>query len=275
MVKDKEIEYKYMEALASIEIKNINKNKVDILSEKVALDKMILVEPKKCLVYFMEYKESVYCITMGSKDMESRIKNKLMHYRRKESEWGSIISESLTQYKFNKNFYYWILDKKEIELTDGNNKAVIIDVKGFKSDSERDTASFSGEGSHIDKRVPLMSILGMGENLVNLYVKMIYNEVTYVFVLHNDGRLSIILGDCGIFGSGNPKMLNIREATANIYFKIIPFLKNLFGKEVTLKNWEEHEKKIKRFYAKQAILKLVVDNGIKIEELITAIDKIV
>jgi hypothetical protein len=223
----------------------------------------------------MEYEESVYCITMGPKDMESRIKNKLMHYRRKENEWGSIISESLVQYKFNKNFYYWILDKKETELTAGNNKAVIIDVKGFKSDSERDTASFSGEGSHIDKRVPLMSILGMGENLVNLYVKMIYNEVTYVFVLHNDGRLSIILGDCGVFGSGAPKMLSIREATANIYFKIIPFLKGLFGKEVTLKNWDEHEKKIKRFYAKQAIIKLIVDNGIRIEELVTATDIIV
>lgn len=267
------IKYEYIQAKASIEIVNVNKNKREMLSERVELDKKLLVETKKSIVYFVNYLGCVYGIIIGPKEMESRIRSRLMHCRRKESEWGNIYSTNLQEYSFSKNFYYWVIDKKQCEISDGNSKANIIDVKGFKSDTERETSSISGQGSHIDKRIPLKSILGMGERLINLYIKMNYNGITYGFVLHNDGRLTVYSAECGLFGVTNPRMLNIRECVFSIYFEIIPFLKKVFSSEVTLKNWEVHEKRIRKTYALEVIRTLMKDNNIEIKELEAAIGK--
>lgn len=267
--------FEYVEAIARIEYVTMTKSKRELLSKRVTLDKGMLVDVKASEVFFVSYLGSVYSIISGPKDLEGKIRSTLMEMRnKKESSWGAVYYKDISQYSFMTSFYYWVIDKKKIELTNNENTIKILDLKGFKSsDIERDTSSFSGEGENIDRRIPLKSIISMGERLVNLYIYMAFNDVIYSFVLHNDGRLTLFLSECGQFGVSEPRILEYKEVVLTIYFFIIPFLNAEFNK-VKIKNWDEHEKRIQKVYAMDIIVDLIKSNDLDLTDLKTAIDSV-
>lgn len=262
--------FEYIEVMACMEIIIMTKSKREQIGAVVELNKRMLVETKKSKVLFVNYLGGTYCIVCGPAGLEGRIRSTLMETKeRLQSEWGPVYFNNIKQYSFGKSLYYWIIDKKGQDIKKDKDTVRIVDVKGFKSDTERDTSSFSGEGSNIDRRIPLKSIISMGERLVNLYVNMTFNEVTYSFVLHNDGRITLFLSECGVFGSANLRTLTFEEAILNIYFRIIPFLTAKFN-EVGIECWDEHEIRLKKNYSLDIILKLMGANSIKLEEIETA-----
>ena len=165
------IDFKYIDAIASVEVLTIPKRKREEISARLELDKKILVEEKESHVFFVSYIGSVYAIISGSKDLEGPIRSTLLETKKKsESQWGNVYFKDISQYSFITNFYYWLIDKKADKMSIDSDSICIIDLKGFKSDTERETSSFSGEGENIDKRIPLKSIISIGERLVNLYL---------------------------------------------------------------------------------------------------------
>lgn len=259
--------FEYVEAMACMEVIGMTRAKREQIGAVVALNKGMLVETKKSKVLFVNYLGGTYCIVCGPAGLEGKIRSTLMETReRSQSEWGPVYFNNLKEYSFGKSLYYWIIDKKGQDINKDNDIAKIIDVKGFKSDTERDSSSFSGERANIDRRIPLKSIISMGERLVNLYINMNFNNVTYSFVLHNDGRVTLFLSECGVFGSTNIRALSFEEAILSIYFIIIPFLKAKFN-EVGIEHWDEHEIRIKKNYSIDIILKLMRENSIKLEDI--------
>jgi len=269
LVGDKEI--KYIKAIAHIESHALPLRNI-IMRNGNPLPKEIRVNENNSTVYFVNNSEgSVYVIICGSKSLEGKIRSTLMESRTQMSEWKKIYNNP-TNYKFEKGFYYWILENKNNTLEDGGKKIELMDVRGFKSNSDRTAHSYRGEGSNIGEEIPLKSIVSMDESLVSLYIKILYNEtITYSFYLDNDGRLSIFNSECGEFATEEPKILEIEEIFLKVYFDIIPFLIQQYNKALS-NGWKDKELDFRKQLSIDVIMELMQENNVEILDLQSAIN---
>lgn len=263
----KDTNMKYIRAYAEIEVPNISINEWVVQGKILPRD--IRIHKSQSLVLFVEKMASIYCIIIGSKTIEGKIRSNLMKTstKRIDPEWGKIEHENVAGYKFDRHFYYWLLKNKGNLIKVENRSLRLNDVKGFKSNTERTANSYTGEGSNIDSEIPLKSLVSMNEELVSLYVDILVdNKLTYNFFLDYNGRLSIYKNACGEFATDDPKIIKIEEIVLDIYFDIIPLLLKAFN----IKNsssWTDEESNFKKKLSVDVIIRLIQENGIKIEEI--------
>ena len=271
-IKINNIDIKYIEAIAVVESPGIPIN--SWIVDGKPLPKEIRVNKNISTILFLERLGSTYCIMIGSKQSEGRIRSHLMKTSNKRNgpEWGRVEFKEVPGYIFDKHFYYWLIkSKKNLINTVDNRSFVLNDVKGFKSDSERQSNSYEGEGSNIDSEVPLKSLVSLDEKLVSLYIDiLIDHNKTYNFFLDYDGRISIYPGSCGKFVSSTPEMFEINQTVLNIYFDILPMLLSEFNK-AKQNGWNELENSFKKELSIDVIVKLIQENNINIREIQQAI----
>jgi hypothetical protein len=257
---------KYIKVFAEIETPAIPL--VDWVIDSIPLPKEIRVNKNSSRVVFVERLGSTYCIVIGSKSSEGRIRSTLMESaKRKESSWGKIEFKEVTGYIFDKHFYYWLIKNKNKSLTIDENRVVLNDVKGFKSDMDRNENSYSGEGSNIDLEIPLKSLVSMDEKLVSLYIDLLMDSsMTYNFFLDYDGRINIYEAECGEFATQTPTQIPIEKIVMDIYFRIIPLLRTAFNKAL-LEGWNDIESKFKKKLSLDVIIGLIKQNDIEIAEI--------
>lgn len=264
---------KYIEALAQIENLSLTKKQIELIKHTGKLSKDMLVKPKESYVMFIEYLGATYCIMCGPQALEGKIRSTLMEKKlRSESAWGTIYHENLKEYTFGKSFYYWLLDNKGKELDIDNKKLIIKDVRGFKSNTDKKTYSFSGEGNNIDKKMPLKSIVGMDERLVSLYLNIEYKKNNYSLYLDYDGRIRIFIQECYEIGCENIKYLTQQDILLDIYFDIIPFLIKKFN-EASIR-WGSSELAFRKQTSIEGILELMNQNSLELKDLERAMEKI-
>lgn len=266
------IKIRYVKAFAEIETQGIPLS--DWIVDDKPLPKEIRVNKNNSMVLFIERLSSTYCIIIGPKSSEGRIRSTLMESaKRKESTWGKIAFKEIPGYTFDKHFYYWLIKNKGNSLKIDERCVVLNDVKGFKSDTDRKENSYSGEGSNIDLEIPLKSLVSMDEKLVSLYVDLLIDKtITYNFFLDYDGRISVHEAECGEFATQTPKQIPIEEIVINIYFNIIPLLISCFNKAISI-GWDKIEIQFKKSLSIDVIIELIKQNGIELKEIEQAITK--
>lgn len=180
--------------------------------------------------------------------------------------WICTEPQDICAYSFDKSFYYWLLKNSGQVLQINGKEMRLLEVKGFRSNSERNAHSYSGEGSNIGDEIPLKSIISMDEKLISLYIRILYNHVTYSFYLDHDGRISIFIPECGEHATENPRVIETEMLLLTIYFDIIPFLvqKNNISME---SGWKQEEKVFKKGSAVEAILELMQQNDVSLSDL--------
>ncbi|RXM68344.1 hypothetical protein [Clostridium tetani] len=256
---------RYIKALAEIEYNAIPFGEW-IVNDK-PLPKELRVNRNNSTVMFVERMGSVYCIVIGGKSLESRIRSRLMHVREKDSSWGEVQINNIREYSFNKNFYYWLLHNKGKTLNIEDKELKLNDVKGFKSDTDRKENSYRGQGSNIDSEIPLKSIVSMDESVVSLYIDILLNgTISYSFFLDYDGRIGVCQSECGEFATQTPQPMSLDKIILDIYFDIIPFLHKKFN-EALSNGWEDIEKKFKKRLSIDIIFDLIRQNSIEFSEL--------
>lgn len=256
----------YIETIAYLERPSMATNKFILTDTGQPLPKHMRVYPCTSKVIFVNRDNYSYCIVCGSKSIEGSIRSNLMQSRKKDSKWGSIIFSNLPEFKFDKSFYYWLLSNKSKKLEIDEKSILFEDVIGFKSNTERDAHLFEGEGSNIDDEIPLKSIVCMDENLISLYIRLLYDKNIYSFCLDYDGRLSVAFSECGEFATLSPKIIPEVEILLTIYFDIIPFLIEGFNKAKS-SDWNEIEDKFRSKNALDVIKRVVSKTGLSIEEI--------
>lgn len=259
-------ELRFLVVKASIEKPSIATDKFIIQSTEQPLPKYMRVTTQTSDVCFVKMDGYVYCIIKGPKSLEGTIRGSLMNYRKKDSSWGNLTYEGLPELSFCRDFYYWILTNNRKKITDKDKLMVLQDVVGFKSNTERSVHSYSGTGPNIDDEIPLKSLVSMDENLESLYMKILYNNVTYSFYLDCDARLSIMFNECGEYATQSPKMFTDFEILLVIYFDIIPFLSQQFNKSKK-NNWVEIKKIYKKQKSIEVIQKMMTENDIDVNEI--------
>ncbi|MBE6089548.1 MAG: hypothetical protein E7206_16250 [Clostridium beijerinckii] len=265
-----ETEIKYIKALAEIETNAIPTN--DWIVDNRVLPKDIRVNKNNSIVLFLESLGSTYCIIIGSKSSEGKIRSTLMESsKRKESRWGKIQFSDVPGFVFDKHFYYWLIKNKGTSLNINNKNIMLNDVRGFKSDTDRKENSYSGEGSNIDLEIPLKSLVSMDERLVSLFVDLKVDNITYNFFLDYDGRISVYRAECGEFATETPKQMSIEEIVMNIYYEIIPLLKSCFNKAIS-QGWGDIESEFKKSLSIDVIKELIKQNDIQIKEIEEALN---
>lgn len=263
-------EIKYVKALAEIENNAIPMN--DWIVDDKVLPKEIRVNKNNSVVIFTEVLGSTYCILIGSKSSEGRIRSNLMESnKRKESRWGKVYFSEVPGYIFDKHFYYWLIKNKGTSLNVNDKHIVLNDVKGFKSDADRKAGSYIGEGSNIDLEIPLKSLVSMDEKLVSLYVDLMVNNITYNFFLDYDGRINVYKAGCGEFATETPKQIPMEEIAINVYYEVIPLLISCFNKALS-QGWDDVENEFKKNLSIDVIRELIKQNDIKIEEIEEALN---
>lgn len=230
----------YLEAIASLEIPSITSSKFIIPSTGEPLPKDMRVNVCTSKVIFIKRNGYIYCVVLGSKSLEGKIRSNLLQSRNRNSKWGEIIFNNVPEFSFNKDFYYWILMNKGKKFNCNGKNLLLEDVEGFKSSTERHTHSYNGEGSNIDEEIPLKSIISTDGNLESLYMKILYGNIMYSFYLDYNGRMSVMFGECGEHATQSPKMISDVQVVLTIYFEIIPFMIKKFN-EVQKKDLDEKE----------------------------------
>lgn len=265
VINNKEVEF--ISTVAELEVPSIARKKMIGVNGQ-PISKSLRVNKQHSNVLFVNRDGKVYCIVRGSKSLEGRIRSNLMDSRKKkESKWGNITTKDVNGYTFNKSFYYWMLHHKGTpELTHGIKKMKLLEVKGFKCDSERRTSTYAGQGSNIDNEIPLKSLICIDQKLISLYISILYEKCTYSFYLDCDGRITVFWDECGEHATQNPHPIDEDEILLNIYFDIIPFLIQEFN--VALKNgWDKVEIDFRQESAIDVIRKLMLENEISISHL--------
>jgi len=260
---DKNINYMQSTAFMEISYGNL------FMPDGTPLPKENRVNSMNSHILFAMCQDTIYSIVYGSKSAESRIRGTLMlaGKKKKESEWGHVNFNNNAEYQFDKSFYYWILQKKGSEITFDEKTIKIIDVKGFKSSSDRDVHAYSGEGSNIDNEIPLRSIVGMDEKLKSIRISLIYNDFVYSFALDYDGRLLVKSEECGEFATENPRRKEIHEVLLDLYFDIIPFLRINFNKASIEGTLSDSERRYRRLSAMHIIDELMRQNNIHRDDI--------
>ncbi len=264
----------YFKAVAHMETHSVPR--YGIIIDGIPLPKDARVNPINSTVIFADVAHSIYAIIIGSKSNEGRLRSKLMKTssKRSESKWGEVIFRDIPQYTFDKNFYYWILRNKGLALTIDEKTMYLEDVRGFRSDAERKVHSYSGEGSNISEEIPLKSLVSMDERLVSLYIMIRYNNINYSFSLDYDGRISLYKPECGEHATETPRIIETESLILSIYFQIIPFLiqKYNVAKE---EGWDGIQTQFKKELSIDVIKKLMLQNGLSVNELMDGLDLVV
>jgi|GEM_PF-2700266 len=272
-------EYRVIKCVADVEYKDFPE---DLWIDKgQVISKDIRIKKKRSYVNFININQGTYCIVSGQKSNEGRIRSNLMQSRVKKelSSWGSIESKVIPEYKFDKEFYYWLIINKgntfpgkDDTVTSKDDTIKLVNVKGFRSDAERNETSYSGEGADIDSEIPLMSLISMNETLVSLYIDVLYkNKINYSFYLDCDGRISVCEMGCGEFATQTPKGLPFDNIIMDIYFKIIPLLLKYFNKD-KVGNWNNTCSDFQKKLSIGIIIELAKQNSLTIENIVTAMD---
>jgi len=261
-------EINYIKAIAKLEVNTISCDEIILPETGLPIPKDIRVDQFTSRVIFIDRQEYSYAIVSGSKSIESRIRGTLMdsNKKREESRWGHIQFSGLQEFLFDKSFYYWLVESKGKNISCNGKTMKIIDVKGFKSNTDRNTHSYSGEGSNIDREIPLKSLISMDEKLISLYIVILYNSVIYSFYLDFDGRTGINIPECGEHATQNPAPIETDKLLLDIYFDIIPFLRLCHNTEIE-NGWDEHELLLKKQFAIEVIKDLMEQNYIAVEDI--------
>ncbi|MDU6522120.1 hypothetical protein [Clostridium sp.] len=205
-------------------------------------------------VMFVESLGSVYAIVNGPKTIEAKIRRILMDQKNKQdSIWGKIYVKDVGIYKFDKCFYRWLITQNNNTLIDNELMLRINDVSGFKSNGDRRSNNFSGEGSNIHEEIPFKSIISLDENISTLHIDLIVNNrMSYNFAIESDGRLKLCSTLCGEFLVHNPKIYDLHEIILNIYFLIIPTLVKKYNEDI-LNGWAKKDNELKGLCSKEII----------------------
>lgn len=269
-------EIRYVKAMALIEVSSMAYDDIIDPETDRPLPKSIRVEERIIYLIFTEINGVLYSIVSGGKTLESKIRSNLMGIRRgreSESAWGNVEFKEISQYTLNKSFYYWLLKNNNTSFNNNGKDFCIREVKGFKSNAERDAHSYNGEGSNIDYEIPLKTIIAMNEELISLYINILYDMKTYSFYLDYDGRLSLFKTECGEFSTQNPAPIDTDELLLTIYFDIIPFLKQQYNIAVN-SGWAQTEIRFRKDICINAIIELMHENRVTLEELESAYSSI-
>lgn len=261
------VEIRYIVAIAQLEVSLLSADKIIIPNTDMPLPKQMRVSIIDSSVIFASTTHCTYAIVSGSRSLESKIRNNLMQTnKRNDSEWGNVEFKEITEYKFDKSFYYWIIKNKGETLTLNDKSITLNEVKGFISDTERQTSKYKGQGTNIDTEIPLRSIVGMDEKLISLYINILYDNNTYSFYLDYDGRINVFQTECGEFGTQDPCPIEFDELLLNVYFDIIPFFRVKFN-EAMSSNWNIDEEAFRKKTSIDIILELMRQNSVTLEDL--------
>lgn len=261
----------YVEAIGALEMPSMPVNSIFLPDTGQPLPKHLWVNTFSNNLIFTKHADYVNCIVYGSKSLEGPLRSNIFGSRKKESDWGPIIFNNVPGFYFDTSFYYWILRSKGQYLVLNDKSMLLQDVAGFRSNTERDAYSYTGQGSNIDQQIPLKSLISMDEKLVSLYIKIVYDRISYSFYLDYDGRLSVVFSECGEHGTETPTIIDNSDLLLTIYFDIIPFLKQLYN-TAELNDWLRVNELYRKAKSVEVITELMHKNGVSITDIQQALE---
>lgn len=268
---------RYITCKADIEYPKISENVW--IDKNGLLSKDIRVSCLSSFITFIQDNNRLYCVVEGSKSNEAKIRSKLMKSKReaeRDIKWGKVNYKNVIGYNFKSKFYYWLVIKKGKEFKFNNDKFLIKEVKGFRSNTERRESHYKGSGVEIDNEIPLRALMSMDEQLISMHIVLYVNEThRYTFALDYDGRLSIYEEECIIIDSNtkNIDFIPLKKLILDIYFKIIPALCAQNWEDLN-ENWEEKETHFRKSLCNTIIEDILRKNNIDLEQVLACtIDK--
>ncbi|MGG1662863.1 hypothetical protein [Brevibacillus sp. NRS-1366] len=189
------------------------------------------VKEKEIETLFFEMEGRVYSVLATAEYLEPNVRSKLFL---KDHEWGHIDYRELPQYKFDHNFFNWLILKKGKTIKDPfGNELSLLDVAGFSGESHRGASTFTGSGGNIANQPVTQTMISMSSPFHKLELTLEYQHMRIHFEL---GKLSECkYDDEKTYKKSGPDehgFVNVHEAIISIYYEIIPLLNAAFHKEI-------------------------------------------
>lgn len=244
------------------------------------IDDMVLPKENRVKLYqqsvfFLDIGGRIYSIVIGAEHMDCRIRSALMGCGRNpepsHTNWGQVNFSDIIQYRFDSDFFYWLISKRESNLKTCYGDMALSNIRRLDNSSERGDTNYSSEGENIlNEAVPKT---GLGVNTIVDKVGMT--------IATNEGKISIVLennGVCKLERSNSSINLNggeidfadnhLDKVSIMIYSIIIPALRAAYNFDCNNGVWtnETHNVMCRRC-ALDAINELCYENNITLEEL--------
>ncbi|TPG82484.1 hypothetical protein EEL32_19300 [Brevibacillus laterosporus] len=193
------------------------------------MPKNSLVTRKEIDTLFFEMKGRVYAVLAIPEYLEPKIRANLFNM---EYDWGRIDYKELPQFRFDYNFFNWLLSKKGKEIKDSyGNSLLVIDVEGFSGETARGASVITGTGGNIASQPVTKTMISMASSFNELEITLEYKDMRINFKMDYISKCNF--NDENSFKtSGSSKLINVYEAIISIYYEIIPLFNSVYHKEI-------------------------------------------
>ncbi|GIO03362.1 hypothetical protein J5TS2_40300 [Brevibacillus halotolerans] len=187
------------------------------------------VTRKEIDTIFFEMKGRVYAVLATPEYLEPKIRSNLFNM---EHDWGRIDYRELPQFRFDYNFFNWLLSKKGKEINDSyGNSLLVIGVEGFSGETARGASFFTGTGGNIASQPVTKTMISMASSFNELEITLEYKDMRINFKMDYMSKCNFN-DENSYKTSGSSKLINVYEAIISIYYEIIPLFNSVYHKEI-------------------------------------------
>lgn len=233
------------------------------------------ISQKTSHVIFLEMNERVYSIVYGGASafqVRTILMGRGLKQRRRE-EWGKV-DETLPQYTFGSDFFYWIYNKYETGgiVQTPNGDVQIRDVEGIGRFSDRQQHNTRGRGPKSTGEISNKTALGIDQLVYESDFILDFDNMNLIFGMDEygsctiDKKRTIYIDDNGDIGGVVGKEPDI---LLSLYIDILPGLLSAYHEEQLKKTWTPVlALQAKRNWATDVIIELCLHHGITKRDLI-------
>lgn len=267
---------RFLEASAYFEISYGSERS---FQNEILLDRRYRIFNNYAKVVFVELNGSVYCLIETTQTNESRIRSALMGQRKgnRIEEWGNIEYKNVPFFKFDTQFFYWLISKKGSVLfshssePEQTTEMKLVDVSALTLVGDRSVYDSNNQGANLLTESPTaLSGLGCNNDVQLVGIKLVFDETTILFRFESNGT-SYINVDRTQYYDAEERIIGIDDDfpyfIIAIFGSTFPILLEKFHREKRSTNWEEVISVQRKKWALKAIKELCLHNEISTLEL--------
>lgn len=247
----------------------------DAVIEEVVVPRRRRITPYDEKVFFFEYFNRVYVIPVGTKSRIENVRKKLMGASREKSEdqrrWRKVQTSEISAYHFSSEFFYWLLSKENCAVTIEDVEVEIRDIRAVsQTGAERSDVKHDSEGDNLLIEAIPRTGLSINSRVSKIGTSLHHQSGIVSLIIFSDGSCFVdryISSVNQADGSSIGFEFNLERGVLDLYFSLLPALKQAYNHDVDTHEWTTtHQAAARKKWALGVIEELSAENELTIEE---------